>query len=71
MNKLLILFFFRPESTPLNEHRVILHHISKQGINPENYRGIAITSNIGTRLNMVLNARLDTFLEDNMIINKA
>ena len=37
---------------------------------PENYRGITITSNIGKLFNMVLNARLDTFLEDNQIINK-
>ena len=38
--------------------------------NPENYRGITITSNLGKLFNMVLNARLDTFLEDNEIINK-
>ena len=38
---------------------------------PENYRGITITSNIGKLFNLVLNARLDTFLENNQIINKA
>ena len=37
---------------------------------PENYRGITITSNIGKRFNMVLNARLDSFLEEYQIINK-
>ena len=34
--------------------------------NPENYRGITITSNIGK----VLNNRLDKFLEENQIIEK-
>ena len=39
-------------------------------LSSENYRGITITSNLGKLFNMVLNARLDTFLEDNEIINK-
>ena len=39
-------------------------------VKPENYRGITITSNIGKLFNMVLNARLDGFLEENQIINK-
>ena len=38
--------------------------------NPENYRGIIITSNIGKVFNMGLNNRLDQFLEENQIIEK-
>ena len=38
--------------------------------NPENYLGITITSNIGKVFNMVLNNRLDQFLEENQIIEK-
>ena len=37
--------------------------------NPDNYRGITITSNIGKLFNMVLNSQLDTFLEENQIID--
>ena len=37
--------------------------------NPDNYRGITITSNIGKLFNIVLNSRLDTFLEENKIID--
>ena len=37
--------------------------------NPDNYRGITITSNIGKLFNMILNSRLDKFLEDNRIID--
>lgn len=36
---------------------------------PENYRGIAINSNVGKLFNMVLNARLDKYLEENNIID--
>lgn len=45
--------------------------IYKTGDNlkPENYRGITITSNIGKLFNMVLNSRLDIFLEENQIID--
>lgn len=44
--------------------------IFKTGDNskPDNYRGITITSNIGKLFNMVLNNRLDTFLEENQVI---
>ena len=37
--------------------------------NPDNYRGITITSNIRKLFNMVLNSRLDTFLGENRIID--
>lgn len=37
---------------------------------PENYRGIAISSNIGKLFNIVLNARLDKHLEENKIIDE-
>ena len=45
--------------------------IFKTGDNsdPDNYRGIIITSNIGKLFNMIFNSRLDKFLEDNQIIN--
>ena len=45
--------------------------IFKTGDNsdPDNYRGITITSNIGKLFNMILNSRLDNFLEDNKIID--
>ena len=37
--------------------------------NPDNYRGIAITSNTGKLFNMILNVRLGTFWEENQIID--
>ena len=38
---------------------------------PENYRGITITSNVGKLFNLVLNSRLDKFLEENKLIDKS
>ena len=35
----------------------------------ENYRGITINSNIGKLFNMILNTRLDTYLDENNIID--
>ena len=37
--------------------------------NPDNYRGITITSNLGKLFNMILNSRQDMFLEDHQIID--
>ena len=37
--------------------------------NPNNYRGITITSAIGKLFNSILNKRLDKYLTDNNIIN--
>ena len=38
---------------------------------PENYRGITITSNVGKLFNLILNSRLDKFLDENKLINKS
>ena len=38
---------------------------------PENYRGITITFNVGKLFNLILNSRLDKFLEDNELIDKS
>ncbi|MEW8547303.1 MAG: hypothetical protein AB2693_27665, partial [Candidatus Thiodiazotropha sp.] len=38
---------------------------------PENYRGITINSNVGKLFNMILNARLDKYLEENNIIDES
>ena len=38
---------------------------------PENCRGITITSNVGKLFNLILNSRLDKFLEENNLIEKS
>lgn len=45
-------------------------HKSNDISDPNNYRGIAVTSAIGKLFNSVLNIRLDTFLTKNRIINE-
>ena len=45
-------------------------HKSNAITDPNNYRGIAVTSAIGKLFNSVLNSRLDSFLEKHQIINK-
>ena len=37
---------------------------------PENFRDITITSNVGKLFNLILNSRLDKLLEENKLINK-
>ena len=38
---------------------------------PDNYRGITITSNVGKLFNLILNSRLDKYLEENNLIDKS
>ena len=45
-------------------------HKSNDITDPNNYRGIAVTSAIGKLFNSILNERLDLFLEKHKIINK-
>lgn len=45
-------------------------HKSNDICDPNNYRGISVTSSIGKLFNSILNARLDSFLEKHQIINK-
>ena len=71
LNKLFNLIFssgLYPSSSALGYISPIF--ITGDSSNPENYRGITITSNIGKVFNMVLNNRLDQFLEENQIIEK-
>ena len=42
---------------------------SKDPLNPENYRGIAINNCMGKLFNLILNNRLDKYLEKHKIIN--
>ena len=59
---------YYPATSTLN-----LWHVFKTGDSsqPENYRGITITSNVGKLFNLVLNSRLDKFLEENKLIDKS
>ena len=71
LNKLFNLIFssgLYPSSSALGYISPIF--ITGDSSNPENYLGITITSNIGKVFNMVLNNRLDQFLEENQIIEK-
>ena len=38
---------------------------------PDNFRGITITSNVGKLFNLISNSRLDKFLEENKLIDKS
>ena len=51
------------------EGYITLLHKSGDSTDPNNYRGITITSAIGKLFNSILNSRLDTFLIKNNIIN--
>ena len=66
LNKLFNLFFSSGHY-PSTWAKGYISPIFKTGdnSNPDNYRGITITSNIGKLFNMILNARLYTFLEEN------
>ena len=70
LNKLFNLIFFSGYY-PSSWAKGYITPIFKTGDNsdPDNYRGITVTSNIGKLFNMILNSRLDKFLEDDQIIN--
>jgi hypothetical protein len=44
-------------------------HKSGDAADPNNYRGITITSSVGKVFNSILNERLDSFLKQNNIID--
>ena len=52
------------------ESYITVLHKSNDKHNPNNYRGLSITSTIGKLFNSVLNNRLDSFLESHNIIGK-
>ena len=51
------------------EGYITVLHKAEDINNPNNYRGITITSAIGKLFNSILNKRLDKYLADNNIIN--
>ena len=53
-----------------NENLLVSLHKKGSKIDPNNYRGISVSSNLGKVFNRIINARLLSFTNDNNLISK-